>query len=110
MASVIQPEVFVAVSAATNQGVLTVTSNGLILPGANGWLTKDDGSLQHFVRVQRIVGTTQLVVMRYPNDNPNTPGPTYGVSDESAFNGVATHLCIESQPVHLNPLTSTPIY
>lgn len=110
MASVIAPEVFLSVTAATNQGVLTVPSNGLVLPGTSGWLTKDDGSLQFFVKVVRLVGTTQIVVMRYPNDNPNTPGPTYGVSDVSAFNGVASHLCIESQPAHLNPLTSTPIY
>lgn len=110
MASVIQPEVNQVVSAATNQGLLTVASNGLILPGASGWLAKNDGSLSYYVKVRRIIGTTQVEVMRYPNDNPNSPGPTYGVSDVSAFNGTACMLCIESQPVHLNPLSATPVY
>lgn len=109
MASTNQPEVFLAVSAATNQGVLTVASNGLLLPGALAWLTKDDGSLQARVKIVNLIGTTQLTVRQFPANNENAP-PSYGVSDVSAFNAVASHLCVENQAVAISQPFSVPVY
>ncbi len=108
MPCVLAPRVFVAVSAATATGLLTMSSNGLLLPGTRGWLCKDDGSARALVKIVTIVGTTQCTAMKYANNDLNSP-PSYGLSDLSAFNA-SSHLSIDEQPVYSNPLFSTPVY
>lgn len=97
MASISVPEAFVAISAATNKGVLTVADNSTIYPGALAWVAKDDGSASARVKILSLISTTQCVVRRFANDNENSP-PSYGVSDMSAF-AAASHLCMEGQAV-----------
>ena len=98
MRSIAIQEAFLTVSAATNKGLLTVPANDYLFPGALAWVAKDDGSLSARVKILACIGTTQIVVRRFPNDNENAP-PSYGVSDMSAFNGVATHISQEAQTV-----------
>lgn len=109
MPSIAIQEAFVVVSGATNQGVLTVGATDYLFPGANAWVAKDDGSLSVRVKIIARLSTTTIRVRRYPNDNEGRPDnalyvpPGYGVSDMSAFNGVATHICQEAQTAPVDP-------
>ena len=109
MPSIAIPEAFIAVTAADALGNLTVASTAGIYPGAHAWLTKDDGSLQYRVQILRVTSTTVFQVRRYPNDTEGRPDnnlyvpPGYGLSDVSAFNGVASHICVERQTVPVDP-------
>jgi len=102
------------VSAATNKGRVTVDSNAYLFPGANAWLSKDDGSLSVRVKILACIGTDTLVVRRWPtrkatdttepnHDLENFGPPGYGLSDVSAFNGVASHISMETQAVPVDP-------
>jgi hypothetical protein len=101
------------VSAADTVGNLTVDSNAYLFPGANAWVTKDDGSLSYRVKILAVTGSTGLKVRRYPQtqdpntgvyyDNDRAPGINYGGSDMSAFNGVATHIYQEAQTAPVDP-------
>lgn len=101
MPSIAVQEAFVAVSAATAAGLLTVTSNAYLFPSARAWVAKDDGSASARVEILACIGTTQVQVRRFKNDDENSP-PSYGLSDMSAFNG-ASHICQETQSVSIDP-------
>jgi hypothetical protein len=89
-------ETFVAISAATAQGVLTVSDTSYLFPGAKAWVAKDDGSLSYRVRILARLTSTTVSVRRYNNDDENS-APSYGSSDMTAFNGVSSHICQETQ-------------
>lgn len=101
------PEAFVAISAATNKGVLTVTSQTNLRPGAKAWVTKDDGSNSARVKILQVLSATSVLVRRYPNDDEGSQ-PTYGRSDMSAF-ATASHICQEVQNVVVDPSFSDHI-
>ena len=102
-----------AVTAATSKGRLTVTSNAYFFPGTNAWLAKDDGTLSYRVRILACIGTDTILVRRWPtkpadefrvaHDQENYGAPGYGVSDVSAFNGVASRLSMEAQTAPIDP-------
>jgi len=106
----------VTVSAATSKGRLTVTSNAYLFPGANAWLAKDDGTLQYRVKILACIGTDTVIARRWPTkkepdgsatyDKANFGAPSYGLSDLSAFNGVASYLSMEAQSVPVDPTYS----
>lgn len=104
------------VTAATAIGALTVDSTAYLFPGANAWVSKDDGSLSVRVKILAISGTTGLTVRKWPvfqdpasgtkYTKENSGAPSYGSSDMSAFNGVATHIYMEAQSVPVDPVYS----
>jgi hypothetical protein len=104
MPSIAIQEAFIAVSAASATGVLTVPSNDYLFPGALAWVCKDNGSAQARVRILACIGSTQVQVRRFPNDNENSP-LAFGVSDMTAFNG-ASHICQEAQTAPVDPAYS----
>ncbi len=101
MPSIAIQEAFVAISAATATGELTLASNGYVFPGALAWICKDDGSARARVKVLFCSGTTKVHVRRFKNDDENSP-PSYGGSDMTAF-ATGSHLCQESQVVPVDP-------
>jgi hypothetical protein len=101
MPSIAVQEAFVAISAATNKGVMTVASADYLFPGARAWVSMDDGSLTARVKILAVLSSTQIQVRRYRNNDENAP-PSYGTSDMSAFNGSA-HIAMEAQDVPVDP-------
>lgn len=93
------------VTAATALGVLTVDSNAYLFPGTLAWVAKDDMSLRARVKILMVSGTTSITVRRFKNDDERSP-PSYGLSDMSAFNGVATHIYVEAQTAPVDPAFS----
>jgi hypothetical protein len=104
----------VSVTAATAQGRLTVESNSYIFPGTNAWLAKDDGSLSYRVKILACIDTDTVIVRRWPtkplqnqyepaHDQESYGPPSYGSSDVSAFDAVASHLSIEAQTAPIDP-------
>lgn len=112
MPSVAVPEAFCVVTTATAKGVLTVSASDclLLFPGANAWVSKDDGSATARVKILSRLSTTTILVRRYPNDSETTknftvlaPAPSYGTSDMSAFTGSIAHICQEAQTAPVDP-------
>ncbi len=101
MPSIAIQEAFVAISAATAQGELTVTSNAYVFPGGLAWICKDDGSARARVKILFCAGTTKVQVRRFKDDDENAP-PSYGGSDMTAF-ATGSHLCQEAQVVPVDP-------
>jgi hypothetical protein len=102
-------ESFLAISAATATGGLTVTSTDYLYPGALAWVAKDDGSLSIRVKIIAILSETTLTVRQIYgsslgnlNADQNSP-PQYGFGNMSAFNAVASHICMECQNVPVDP-------
>ena len=105
-----------AVTAATATGRLTVTSNAYFFPGTNAWLAKDDGTLAVRVKILACIGTDTLLVRKWPtkpadefrvaHGQENYGPPNYGVSDVSAFNGVASRISMEAQTAPVDPAFS----
>lgn len=87
-----------AVSAATNEGALTVVSTDSLFPGTTAWLTLNDASASVHVKLLSIVdGTHVLVGNADPVVGKNGfSSQTNNPIDVSAYNGSAT-LCIETQ-------------
>lgn len=100
-----------AITAASAVGRLTITSNVYFFPGANAWVTKNDGSATARVKILACIGTDTLLVRKWPlkmeadgttHGQENYGPPGYGVSDMSAFNATS-HICMESQSVPVDP-------
>jgi hypothetical protein len=107
MPSIAIQEAFVAISAATTGGVLTVTATDYLFPGALAWVVKDDGSARARVKIIARLSSTTVLVRRFINDNENGP-PNYGSSDMSAFNG-SSHICQEPQTAPVDPAYSVRV-
>jgi len=87
-----------AVSAATNEGVLTVDETASLFPGTTAWLTLNDASASVHVKLLRCPTATTVVV---GNADPvvgknGFSSQSNSPIDVSAYNGSAT-LCIETQ-------------
>lgn len=120
MPSIAVPEAFIAVTAATATGVLTVGSGNTanLYPGAYAWLAKDDGSLSYRIKILSVDATANTVkARRMPVKQVQTPGsstpifadsetnppPRYGLTNFLPFNGVACHICQERQTAPVDP-------
>jgi hypothetical protein len=107
MPSIAVQEAFVAISAATADGVLTVASNAYLFPGALAWLCLDtatETSARMRVKILACISTDTVHVRPFVNNNENAP-PQYGLGDVSAFNG-ASHICQEAQTAPIDPAYS----
>jgi hypothetical protein len=116
MPSIAVPEAFIAVTAATAVGLLTVGSGNTanLYPGAYAWLAKDDGTLSYRIKILAVDSTANTVLARrmpikqdrfsqtYVDDEGNPP-PSYGLTDFSTFNGVGCHICQERQTAPIDP-------
>jgi hypothetical protein len=91
-------ESILAITAATNKGLVTVSSNTTLYPGAYAWITKSDGSGTPLrVLIVKRVGTTQVQVRQvYSGTEYTIPAPSYGFTDVSAFN-TGSSICQEAQ-------------
>lgn len=114
MPSIAIQEAFVAISAATAAGVLTVASTDYLFPGALAWVALDNGTSSARVKILARLSSTQIRVRRFPNDNEGRPDnasyvpPGYGVSDMTAF-ATAAHICQEAQTVPVDPAFSVRV-
>lgn len=104
MPSIAVQEAFVAITAATAGGVLTVASNAYLYPGTLAWLCKDDGSARARVKIIACIGTDTVHVRPFANNNENA-APQYGLGDVSAFNATS-HICQEAQTAPVDPAYS----
>lgn len=95
-------EAFVEITAATADGILTVTSNGYLFPGALAWVCMDDGSARARVKILACLGSDRVQVRRFKDDDENTAPPSYGVSDMTAF-AAGAHICQEVQNAPIDP-------
>lgn len=89
------------VTAATASGVLTVADNQLFSPGGMAWVRATSGGESARVLILNRLGTTDLKVRRFKDDNENTAPPSYGGSDMSGFG--ASTIFQESQLVPYDP-------
>lgn len=105
MYSIATAAVTIALSAATNQGVLTVASTALLFPGANAWVYLADDSQHARCKILAVIDATHVQVRRYKNDNEWLATPQYGHSDMSAFNAAGFVSC-EAQVVPVDPAYS----
>lgn len=115
MPSIAIQSAFIAITAATNKGLLTVGAGqtAYLFPGAYAWLCKDDGSANARVKILAVDATNNTVTVRimptrqdpfsttYVQSETNPP-PSYGLSDVSAFNG-SSHICQEAQTAPIDP-------
>lgn len=101
MPSIAVTEFTTAISAATSKGVLTVTSNAGLMPGALAWVYKTDDSARARVKILSVSSTTGVVVRRFANDDENS-APSYGRSDMSAFNA-GSKITMEAQSAPVDP-------
>jgi len=93
-----------AVSAATNEGVLTVADTSSLFPGTTAWLTLNSAASSVHVKLLRCPTVTTVVV---GNADPVVGKNGFSSQannpiDVSAYNGSAT-LCIETQVALVDP-------
>lgn len=89
------------VTAATAGGVITVADNTLFSPGGKAWVRATAGVANARIMILSRIGTTDLKVRRYRNDDENTSPPNYGASDMSGFSD--STIFQESQLVPYDP-------
>jgi hypothetical protein len=103
----------IAITAASNKGVLTVGApTTLIFPGAWGWLAKNDGSSQVRIKVIQLLSTTTFLVRVFPNDadeygnGQSKTQPFYTFTDVSTYN-TSSSFWWSTQSVPIDPSYST---
>jgi hypothetical protein len=114
-----------AITAADAFGNLTVASNANLYPGAKATVWTADGNTATVARVKilAVVGSTGVVVRRYPNIQDRIPGGglspssgltydhdevinvNYGYSNMLTWNG-SSYISMEAQSVPIDPAYS----
>ena len=92
------------------QGYLTVASNAGIYPGAKGWLSLSNNTLQQYVMVTELSGTTKVGLRFLPEsaDDPKLRDTTSGVRHPNfGRNNLAAYLA--GSKLYL-PAQVVPVY
>ncbi len=121
MPSIVCPAVSLAITAATNKGLVSVSSTTDIYPGATAQMGLTNGTASILVKVLKVISSTQILVRRWPTKKAQNTGttawdkvdhdqqdfgaPNYGVSDVSAYNANA-RISIARQAVPVDPAHS----
>lgn len=103
-------------------GFLTVASNAGVYPGAKGWISKSDNTLQQYVMVTALEGSTKIG-LRFLPESPDDPKlrdassgvryPNFGRSGLAAYTaGSKLYLPAQVVPVYqpiIDPLGASEI-